>query len=251
MVALAPALFLTVLLLMEIGHRYRLASHLPNDSESTAGVGPAIGTVLALMGLVLAFSFSSAAGRLDASRKIILDEENAIETAWFRIDVVDKEAQPRLREFMRQYVDARIRAYDAAELSDYREQSKISSGLLKQIWALAVEATPNSGGPERELLLPAINAMADGAAAWTLSVSTHLPPAILAFLFGIVLIGSMLIGTMLAFAGSRHWFYRLVIAAVLSSVVYAIIDLEYPRLGAFNLLKEADSLLVNLRKDIR
>src|SRR5262249_10278753 len=96
----------------------------PNDSESNAGVGPAIGTVLALMGLVLAFSFSNAAGRLDASRKIILDEENAIETARFRIDVADKEAQPRLREFMRQYVDARIRASDAAELSDYREQSK-------------------------------------------------------------------------------------------------------------------------------
>ena len=51
MVALAPALFLSVLLMMEIGHRYKLASHLPNDSESDAGVGPAIGTVLALMGL--------------------------------------------------------------------------------------------------------------------------------------------------------------------------------------------------------
>ena len=113
MVALAPVLFLSVLLMMEIGHRYRLASRLPNDSESNAGVSPAIGTVLALMGLVLAFSFSSAAGRLDASRKTILDEANAIETAWFRIDVANKETQPYLRELFRQYVDARIRAYDA------------------------------------------------------------------------------------------------------------------------------------------
>jgi hypothetical protein len=251
MVALAPALFLTVLLMMEVGHRYKLASHLPNDSESNAGVGPAIGTVLALMGLVLAFSFSSAAARLDASRKIILDEANAIETAWFRIDVADKEARPRLREFMRQYVDARIRAYDASALRGYREQLKISSGLFKQIWALSVEATPSSRAQDRELLLAAVNAMGDGASAWTISVSTHLPPAIFAFLFGTVLIGSMLIGTMLASAGCRHWFYRLVIAAVLSSVVYAIVDLEYPRLGAFNLLKEADSLLVNLRNDMR
>jgi hypothetical protein len=91
----------------------------------------------------------------------------------------------------------------------------------------------------------------DGASAWTIAVSTHLPPAILAFLFGTVLIGSMLIGTMLACAGKRHWFYRLVIAAVLSSVVYAIVDMEYPRLGAFNLLKDADTLLVNLRRSMR
>ena len=251
MVALAPLLFLSVLMMMEIGHRYRLASHLTNDSESNTGVGPAIGTVLALMGLVLAFSFSSAAGRLDASRKTILDEANAIETAWFRIDVANKETQPYLRELFRQYVDARIRAYDAPGLADYRHQLEISDGLLKQIWMLAVEATPASRPQDRVLLLSAVNAMGDGASARTISVSTHLPPAILAFLFGTVLIGSMLIGTMLFCAGSRHWFYRLVIAAVLTSVVYAIVDLEYPRLGAFNLLKDADSLLVNLRSSIR
>ncbi len=93
--------------------------------------------------------------------------------------------------------------------------------------------------------------MADCASARTISVATHIPPAILAFLFGTVLIGSMLIGTLLACAGRRHWFYRLVIAVVLSSVVYAIVDMEYPRLGAFNLLKNADSLLVNFRESIR
>jgi hypothetical protein len=128
---------------------------------------------------------------------------------------------------------------------------EISDGLLKQIWALAVEATPASRPQDRVLLLSAVNAMGDGASARTISVSTHLPPAILAFLFGTVLVGSMLIGTMLFCAGSRHWFYRLVIATVLTSVVYAIVDLEYPRLGFFNLLKDADSLLVNLRSSIR
>jgi hypothetical protein len=251
MVALAPALFLTVLLMMELGHQYRLASHLPNDSESNSGVNPAIGTVLALMGLVLAFSFSSAAGRLDASRITILDEANAIETAWLRIDLADPAAQPRLRDLFRQYVDSRIHAYGAPALGAYNQRAKISSDLMKQIWALAVEATPPSRPQDRMLLLPALNAMADGASARTISLSTHLPPAILAFLFGTVLIGSMLIGTLLACAGRRHWFYRLVIALVLSSVVYAIVDMEYPSLGAFNLLRHADSLLVNFRESIR
>jgi hypothetical protein len=46
-------------------------------------------------------------------------------------------------------------------------------------------------------------------------------------------------------------FYRLVIAVVLSSIVYAIVDMEYPRFGAFNLLKDADSLMVYLRRSIR
>jgi hypothetical protein len=61
----------------------------------------------------------------------------------------------------------------------------------------------------------------------------------------------MLIGTMRVCTGSRHWFYRLVIAAVLASIVYDIVNVEYPRFGAFNLLKDADVLLVNLRKLMR
>jgi hypothetical protein len=38
-----------------------------------------VAAVLSLMGLVLAFSFSDAAHRLDANRKTILDEANAVE----------------------------------------------------------------------------------------------------------------------------------------------------------------------------
>jgi hypothetical protein len=249
--ALAPLLFLSLLLMIELGHRYRLASRLPSDPESNAVVGQAIGTVLALMGLVLAFSFSNAAGRLEASRKTILDEANAIETAWQRIDLAGPEAQPRLKELFRQYIDARIQAYDATGLTEYRHQLEVSAELLRQIWALAVEATPVSRSQDRMLFLPAINAMSDGASARTLSLSAHLAPAVFVFLFGTVLIGSMLIGTMLACTGSRQWFYRLVIAAVLSLIVYAILDMEYPRLGAFNLLKDADAMLVTLRKFMR
>jgi len=249
--ALAPLLFLSVLLMIELGHRYLLTSHLPHDPESMSVVIPAIGTVLALMGLVLAFSFSNASGRLDGSRKSILDEANAIETAWLRIDVADPKLQPRLRELFRQYVDARIQAYEVTGFTEDRHQVEISVELLRKIWALAVEATQVSRPQDRILLLPAVNAMSDCASARTLSLSTHLPPVMFVFLFGTVLIGSVLIGTMLACAGSRQWFYRFVIAAVLSSIVFAIVDMEYPRLGAFNLLKDADAMFVSLRRFMR
>ena len=249
--SLAPLLFLSVLLMIELGHRYRMASRLPNDQESNTAGGPAIAMVLSLMGLVLAFSFSNAAGRLEASRKSILDEANAIETVWLRIDFAEPEAQPGLRELLKHYVDARIRAYEAQSLAEYRHELEISGELLRQIWTRAVEATPASRIQNRMLLLPAVNAMGDCASARTLSMSTHLPPTIFMFLFGTVLLGSMLIGTTLNRTGSRQWFYRLVIAAVLSSTVYAIMDMEYPRLGAVNLLQQSDALLAELRKSMR
>jgi hypothetical protein len=56
---------------------------------------------------------------------------------------------------------------------------------------------------------------------------------------------------MLGNAENRQWFYRLLIAAVLTSVVSVIIDLEYPRVGMFNLLKEPDAMFVDLRNVVR
>jgi hypothetical protein len=249
LLGLAALSFLLVLLMIELGYRYRM-THRLNVPESNT-TGPAIGMVLSLMSLVLAFSFSNAAGRLDVTRKAILQEANAIQTAWLRIDCAESQAQPRLRDLFRQYLDSRIYADEGPQLTERRHQGEISDELASQIWALAVQATPASRPPDRILFLPAVNAMIDSASARTLAQTTHLPPAIFLFLFGIVLIGAILVGITLASASRRLWLYRIVIATVLSSTLYAILDMEYPRLGAFNLLEGSEALLISARKSMR
>jgi hypothetical protein len=217
------------------------------DESSSAGIGAVSAAVLSLMGLVLAFSFSNAAARLDASAKSILNETTAIETAWQRIDVAEPQQQHRLKLLFRNYVDARVGAYKALpELAGYERQSLIAEDVLNEIWPLAVEGT--SITVNRSLLLSALNNLSDAAEARELSLHTHIPTMVLLFLFGIVLVGSVVVGTMLGNEGNRQWLYRVLFAAVLASVVSIIIDMEYPRVGTFNLLKDADAMLVNLSK---
>jgi hypothetical protein len=243
-------LFLGSLLMIELGYGYRLRWLLGADEGSSAGIGSVSATVLSLMGLVLAFSFSNAAGRLDASAKSILNEVTAIESAWQRINLVEPQEQHRLKVLFRDYVEARVRAYEALPgLSEYARQSEIAEGVLNEIWPVAIEGT--SVTANRTLLVTALDAMSDAAAVRNLSLNTHIPTMVLLFLFGIVLAGSLLVGTMLGNEGNRQWFYRLMIAAVLTSVVSVIIDLEYPRQGMFNLLKEPDTMFVDLRKLVR
>ena len=240
-------LFAASLLMIELGYRYRLRWLIRADPGSTAGIGVVSTTVLSLMGLVLAFSFSNAAGRLDASRKSILDEITAIESVWQRIDLAEPQARDRLRMLFHDYVEARIRAYEALpDLTEYQRQAEIADDLLNKTWPIAKEGT--SVNINRPLLLTAVSAVSDAAAARNLSLLTHIPTGVLLFLFGIVLTGSLVVGTLLGDIGHRQWFYRLVIAAVLTSVVNVIMDMEYPRLGLFNLLKEPDSMFVDLRK---
>jgi hypothetical protein len=138
-------------------------------------------------------------------------------------------------------------AYETAysDTPEYHRQLKIGAESLRQIWSLAVEATTLT--TNRTLLLTAVGAMMDTAATRTLSLGTHVPRIVILFLIGIVLTGSMLIGAMLGGLDSRHWFERIIVAAVLSVIVYAIMDMEYPRLGTL-LLQREDTMLVDLRE---
>ena len=242
-------LFVGSLLMIELGYRYRLRRLVRADESSSAGIGAVSAAVLSLMGLVLAFSFSNAAGRLDASAKSILNEATAIETAWQRLDVAEPQQQPRLKQLYRNYVDARVSAYEALpELAEYERQSQIAESVLNEIWPVAVEGT--SVTVNRPLLLSALNGLSDAAEARALSLHTHIPTMVLLFLFGIVFVGSLVVGTMLGNEGNRQWLYRILFAAVLASVISIIIDMEYPRVGMFNLLKDADAMFLDLSKRV-
>ena len=96
---LAIALFLGMLTVIRIGHRLGLA-RLARDPEDglAKGTGASEGAVFALLGLILAFTFSGAASRFEARRQLITEEVNDIGTAFLRIELVPEEARPELRQ---------------------------------------------------------------------------------------------------------------------------------------------------------
>jgi len=72
---------------------------------------PSIGSleaaVFALLGSLIAFTFSGALQHFDLRRAQAADEANGIGTAYLHIDLLPASAQPALREIFRNYVDAR------------------------------------------------------------------------------------------------------------------------------------------------
>ena len=88
---LAIALFAGMLVSFEIGRRVGV-SHLAKNPEGlTKGSGAAEGAVFALLGLLLAFTFSGAASRFDDRKWFIDTEANAIGTAYLRLDLLPEE----------------------------------------------------------------------------------------------------------------------------------------------------------------
>ena len=246
-ILIALGLFLGMLVLLEVGRRIG-ARHLGRHGEAApAGLGAVQGAIFGLMGLVLAFTFSGAAARFDTRRALIVDEANAIRTAWLRLDLLPAEAQPALRESFRRYVDARLDVY--RRLPDFDAALAALTqvaALQKEIWSAAAAAT-RERPPAAGLLLPALNQMIDVTTRQTMASRMH-PPAIIFIMLGaLALTGSLLAGYGMAAAKARNWFHILAFVAIMAVTIYVIIDLELPRLGLIR-VDDFDQILVELRQ---
>jgi hypothetical protein len=103
MLALTFGLFLGMLLFLEIGRRIGVR-RMKDDSEAGAeGIGAVDGAVFAVLGLLIAFTFSGATARFDSRRQLIVEETNDIGTAYRRLDLLPAHAQPALRDSFRRY----------------------------------------------------------------------------------------------------------------------------------------------------
>lgn len=247
----AVGLFAGMLALLELGRRMGRRHLGRGDEGARAGLGAVEGAVFALLGLLVAFTFSGAAARFDQRRQWILDEANAIGTAWLRLDLLPASAQPELRELMRQYLDARLSAYEKLpNLEAARAELARASGLQARIWNRTVAASQQAATPLVATLVPALNSMFDIATTRTAVVHVH-PPLIIFLMLGVLaLMSSFLAGFAMAAAHSRSWTHMLAFALIMSGTVYVILDLEFPRIGLIR-VDAADRVLYEVRAGMK
>jgi len=245
-------LFLGMLLFLDIGRRIGARRRAQDPEGAGAGTGAVDGAVFALLGLLVAFTFSGAAARFDTRRALIVEEANAIGTAYLRLDVVPASAQPALRDLFRRYVDSRLETYrkfrKLSDLDAAKAELAQSAKLQADIWNQAVAAGRLEGAPPAAamLLLPALNQMIDITTTRTMAGQIHPPMVIFLMLFGLALASALLAGYGMAGGKSRDWLHMLAFAAVLALAIYVIIDIEYPRLGLIR-VDAFDQVLVEVR----
>ena len=76
--------------------RSRPTDWLAAQGKSRRGGGSGVieASIFALLGLLVAFTFSGAEARFDTRRQLIVEETNAIGTAYLRLDLLPADAQP-------------------------------------------------------------------------------------------------------------------------------------------------------------
>ena len=247
----AASLLLGTLALLEIGRRVGLRHMARHGEKAHVGVGAVEGAVFALLGLLIAFSFSGAMSRFDARRHLIVEESNALGTAWLRLDLLTPTAQPAMRELFRRYLDARLEVYRklpdiAAAKAQYAELTK----LEREIWDRAVGDAHASDQPETaRLILPALNQVFDLANSELMATQLHPPLIIFLLLALLTLEASFLAGHAMAAGKSRHWIHAIAFCVVIATTVYIILDIEYPLVGLIR-IDSVNQNLVDLRQSM-
>lgn len=232
------ALLLALLLFLALGRW--LGGRM--DKVEGEGGGAMNGAVFALLGLLLAFTFSGAVSRFEERRALIVEETNAIGTAYLRLDLLPVERQPALRGLFRDYVQARLDTYTDVGSAQSLAAIERSQALQGEIWAEAVPAVQAAGNAAvLSQVTTALNQMFDMFTIQYAVIYQHPPAVIHLMLFVMACIVALLAGVSLA-GRSLPWVQVTVFVLTLVMAVYVILDLEYPRLGLIR-VDAADALL--------
>src|SRR5688572_11955515 len=114
---------------LELGRRLALRRARGLAGKEEPDFSALSGAVFGLLGLLIAFTFSGAAARFEDRRHLVVQEANALGTAYLRLDLVEPEGRAALKEKFRRYVDLRLLAYRSQTLDEFRRELARASEL--------------------------------------------------------------------------------------------------------------------------
>jgi hypothetical protein len=246
-------LFLVCLLLpMELGlrlgsrHRSRL-----DGAEAPAHSDVTLPALLALLGLILAFTYSFSLGRADNRKEAVIAEVNAIGTTFMRADLLDEPGRGNLRQALYDY--ALTRRVEPGSLRSAEDlESVIEDSLVVQarLWPLLTRALREGTltAPEKTLLVNALTDVLDTHNQLIMAIYDRLPPAVLGLL---LLVGGASLGVAgynAALNGHPARLRMSLFGFILACLMFMILDFDMPQRGFIQVnFGNLDRLIADMR----
>ena len=221
----------------------RILSHHAETLREPFGAVQA--ALLTLVGLVLAFGLAMAVGRYDSRRAAVVDDANAIGTAYLRAQLLAEPVRSRSLPLFVAYTDASLALSRAVPNSAAAKRAiATESGIQRRLWSLtgtAVDAAPTDSAPR--VYIESLNAMIDEQTTRVSALNNRVPAAILLVE---VLGAATALGLMGLYLGilSRGVVTVLLAAGLLTLLLFVSFDLDRPTRGFITI---PNAPLVNLR----
>lgn len=244
-VAIALGLLVALTAAMEVG--YFLGRRKMSTGEPPGGgtLGSIQGALLGLLGLLLGFSFAGAASRFLERQELIVQEANAIGTAYLRADLLHAPHSAQLRTALARYRDQRLRVSKTLRGGLTEQDAAMVITLQEHIWNAARDGT--LARPEMaEIVIPPVNDVIDLHTTRLAAARKHLPLPVMSLLIGCSVLSIGVIGFGCGLAGQRSRMMTGALVLLISATLWITVDLDHPRAG---LLRLNDAPLSELKME--
>ncbi len=227
------AIFLCLILAGEVGYQTGRWSERrnPHKEREVSGIGSITTGMFGLLAFCLGLTIGIAQDRYETRRQLVVQEANAIGTAWLRAKLISGEDGAAILAAVEDYAKVRL-AYVTAPTTDL-EPALIAqtNALQNDIWSNVQTLAQRAPSPITASLVASLNEMFDASSsqrfAFDSRVPEHLP--LMLFVGALLAIGAM--GFSLGLAGTRQLVLLWLMLLMWTGGMILIIDLSRPRIG--------------------
>lgn len=225
---------------IEVGYRIGRWRHGYRADEKDQPVGAMVASILALLALVLGFTFSLAAQRFDSRREAALDEANAIETVYLRSKLLPEPERSEASRLVQQYVEQRLAGAGSEVQADLDTAIARSEELHRQLWDSAETVAARRDSEMTSLFVESLNELIEmHYRRLHVSIRGRIPLVIWIVLVGMSGIAFVGVGYQCGLSATRRSPVMPVFVLAFAVVLYLIADLDRPQEGLLKVSQQA------------
>ena len=243
-------LFMCMLIAIEVGYRLGFRIRKRADASYKSHIDALQSSLLSILALLIAFTFSIALQRFDSRSDAVVDEANAIGTAYLRAELLPDAKRDDVRQSLREYLDLRVQSSQTT-LDHSAERERLISKAnqtLDTLWHYAIEAAEIDANPVTSgLFIQSLNEVIDSFGRRIATIDRHVPEAVLLLLCVVLISTGGIMGFNVGITGRRPSLVGYVMVGLIILLIFIIIDLDHPRRGT---IKVSQKSLIDLQKSI-
>ena len=236
---------LLIFLFFEIGYRISKRLYSKKDSMETKSLGQISAGLLGMLAFVLAFTFSMAASKYANRKQMVLQEANAIGTAFLRADLIDEPYANELKNLLKEYVTTRL---------DAVKKDNLANGMLRSVeihrllWMQVKTAAKTNPNTNTSLMVQSVNEVIDmHEKRVTAGLHDKIPRSIWMTLFAISAMAMLTVGVELGLGESRRIIVILPMMCAFAALTTLIMELNRPQEG---MIKVGQQSMISLQKSM-
>jgi len=228
------ALLFLLLLLASLELSYRIAiwwqRSKPSTDETRAGGSVVPSAMLALLGLLLAFTYSFTVSRSDNRKAAVLHEINAVETGFYRADLLDEHVRSELRLGLLAYTGT-LPVTEGADQEDFPHVVRRIQEAQGDLWPAVSQLKENELGPYETSVVASINEVFDAHTERITKAMDRLPIALLMMLLFVASASMAVAGYSSGRQGSLQRWRMTALAMSIAAVITTVTDFDQPLSG--------------------